>query len=196
MTGITLARNQLAHAETAIAAASHQPRYLLQDYREHAAQYLAYYDRIISIGIVEHVGRTELNVYFRALKEQLKPGGRALIHSIVRSGKPATVKLSSPWLSRYIFPGGHIPEVNELVQHAQAQGLVVTQQPFVHESFHYAETLRRWRQNFLANYSQLDANKYDERFKRMWIYYLCMCEGMFEGCGFRVVQVLLEKPLL
>ncbi|MDT8429731.1 MAG: cyclopropane-fatty-acyl-phospholipid synthase family protein [Pseudomonadales bacterium] len=194
-TGVTLARNQLEHAKALASGIEPRPEYLLQDYREHAAQHENYYDRIVSIGMVEHVGRGHLDNYFEAVNQQLRPGGKALIHSIVRSGKPATAKLSSPWLIKYIFPGGHVPEVFELTQNAQEQGLELVGEPFIHASFNYAETLRRWRQNFLAHYEKLDHKKYDMRFKRMWLFYFCMCEAMFEGCDVRVAQIVLEKPV-
>ena len=201
ITGITLAENQIEYARVQNEYATTQPGsqpifqpiFQLQDYREHAGNHKNYYDRIVSIGMVEHVGKNNLDEYFKAIAYQLKPGGRALIHSIARSGKPATVGLASPWLIKYIFPGGHIPEVKELCDAAEKQGLKLAAEPFLHGPFHYAETLRRWRQNFLLNFEQLDPEKYDDRFKRMWLFYYCMCEGMFEGCDFHVTQVLCEK---
>ncbi len=192
--GVTLAENQLRLAKLRAENMDNPPDYFLQDYREHAAQHQDFYDRIVSIGMFEHVGDKNHDVYFRAVQEQLKPGGRALIHSIVRSGRPSTASLSSPWLDKYIFPGGCIPEVGDIVKGGEKQGLELAHEPYIQPSFHYAETLRRWRANFAANAGRLNPAHYDARFTRMWIYYLAMCEAMFDGCGYRVAQTVFKKP--
>lgn len=192
--GITLAENQIATAHKRAKGIKPEPEYFLKDYREHASEYQEYYDRIISIGMLEHVGDESYNEYFQAVRSQLKPGGKALIHSIVRSGEESTAEMSSPWLDKYIFPGGCIPEIKDMIEIAQSQGLRLAHEPYIQDSFHYAETLRRWRANFLKNQDKLPLDPYDKRFRRMWIYYLAMCEAMFEGCGFRVVQNVFEKP--
>lgn len=192
--GVTLAETQLALAKEKIKGMDNQPIYYLSDYREHAKTHNNFYDRIISIGMFEHVGDQNYHEYFKAIYDQLKPGGQALVHSIVKAEEPATARMSSPWLETYIFPGGCLCHVNEMIAEAKTQGLVLHHEPFIHESFHYAETLRHWRANFLENMKKLDRKKYDQRFINMWIYYLAMCEGMFEGCGYRVAQILLRKP--
>jgi cyclopropane-fatty-acyl-phospholipid synthase len=191
--GITLAENQLGVAKHKATFLQNKPQYFLEDYREHAEKYAGMYDRILSIGMFEHVGHENNDAYFAAVNKLLAPGGRALIHSIVRSGKPGASNVGSPWLDKYIFPGGCIPEVQAMVDHGVAQGLELAHEPYIHPSFHYAETLRCWRKNFLAN-QHLLRGKYDARFQRMWIFYLAMCEAMFEGCGFRVAQVVFRRP--
>ena len=192
--GVTLAETQLALSKDKVERMDNKPIYHLSDYREHAKQHIEFYDRIISIGMFEHVGNQNFHEYFKAIYDQLKPGGLALVHSIVKPAIPTSVRLSSPWLEKYIFPGGCLCRVEEMVEEATQQGLTLAHEPFIHESFHYAETLRRWRANFLSNLEHLDPQKYDQRFINMWIYYLAMCEGMFEGAGYRIAQVLLKKP--
>ncbi|GJL85820.1 MAG: cyclopropane-fatty-acyl-phospholipid synthase [Micavibrio sp.] len=194
VSGVTLAKNQLAIAKDQAKYMKNLPQYFLQDYREHATEHESFYDRIVSIGMFEHVGDKNYGEYFKAVFDQLKPGGKALIHSIVRSGKPSTAELSSPWLDKYIFPGGCLCEVEDMVREGEQQGLKLAYEPYIQESFHYAETLRRWRENFVGNLDKLDSKKYDERFIRMWIFYFAMCEAMFDGCGYRVAQVVFEKP--
>ncbi len=196
VTGVTLSKQQfkLGQEKANQMDSKNKPSYYLQDYREHALTHQNYYDRIISIGMFEHVGDKNFGQYFKTVHDQLKPGGKALIHSIVRSGEPSTADLSSPWLDKYIFPGGCLCEIEDMVEEAENQGLSLAHEPFVQDSFHYAETLRRWRANFIENYHQLDSKVYDERFYRMWIYYLAMCEAMFAGCEYRVAQILFTKP--
>lgn len=192
-TGITLAENQIDFARNRISDQGHSPQFLLRDYREHANTHSALYDRIISIGMVEHVGEENIDTYFRSIAHMLAPEGRALVHSIVSTDGEPGAELSSPWLIKYIFPGGHIPGIRRLQQAANKNGLRLVAEPYRHDSFNYAETLRRWRTNFLNNYSQLDRDKYDARFKRMWLFYLCMCEAMFESRHCMVAQLVVEK---
>ncbi len=193
-TGISLAENQIQWAMEKAKPMTHRPAFYLEDYREHANAHENFYDRIISIGMFEHVGDKSYGEYFGAIYKQLKPGGKALVHSIVRSGEPSTAELSSPWLDKYIFPGGCLCEAEDMVREGEQQGLTLAHEPYIHESFHYAETLRRWRGNFLSNLDQLDPARYDERFIRMWVFYFVMCEAMFDGCSYRVAQVVFEKP--
>ncbi len=138
----------------------------------------------------EHVGKSQFVEYFRAIKSMLKSGGAALVHSIVRPHKGTT----SPWVDRYVFPGGYIPMVSEIVASATKAGLRLTAEPFIHDSFHYANTLRHWRRRFNASYPSLDHSRYDARFKRLWNFYLAGSEAAFEATGFRVAQVRVEKP--
>lgn len=193
VTGISLAENQIEVAKERVIKLGNKISYSLQDYREHAEQNQGAYDRIISIGMFEHVGDKTYNEFFEAVSKQLVPGGKALIHSIVRSGAQSTRKLSSPWLDSYIFPGGCIPYLPDMLAAAKEEGLETVCDPYLHDHFHYAETLRRWRENFLLNAGKLDSAKYDDRFKRMWIYYLAMCEAMFDGCGYQVGQIVFKK---
>lgn len=191
--GVTLAETQLAIAQERAKTMDNPPQYYLQDYREHALENQASYDRIISIGMFEHVGHQNYHEYFGAINRQLKPDGRALIHSIVKPINPSSARLSSPWLEKYIFPGGCLCQTDEMVTEAEKQGLELAHEPFIHDPFHYAHTLRHWRKNFLANIDKLDSQKYDQTFINMWTYYLAMCEGMFEGCKYHIAQVLFKK---
>lgn len=193
VTGITLAEKQAELAEQRSAGMSNKPRFLLQDYREHADTHAGNYDRLVSIGMLEHVGQENLRIYFAAVRKLLKSGGRAVIHSIVAPEKDTGKKIGSPWLVKYIFPGGYIPRVEEMAEAAERAGLTLDRPPCIHESFNYAETLRHWRRNFNEHYPSLDTGRYDSRFRRMWLYYFCMSEAMFAGHGCRVAQLVLNK---
>jgi cyclopropane-fatty-acyl-phospholipid synthase len=189
--GITLAEEQCKLARARIAPEyGNRLRYQLEDYRLHATQNAGTYDRVVSIGMFEHVGRHHFVDYFRAIEKFLKAGGRALIHSIVRPEPGYT----SPWIDKYIFPGGYIPALSEMTNSAKAAGLRLATDPFVHESFNYAQTLRYWRQRFNESYPSLDHGRYDDKFRRMWNFYLAGSEAAFDANGFCVAQVLVEKP--
>jgi cyclopropane-fatty-acyl-phospholipid synthase len=192
VTGITLAQNQQRTAEERSFEMENPPSFLLEDYREHAARHAREYDRIVSIGMFEHVGAEHHDTYFSAIERQLAPGGRALVHSILRPGTGRAADFSSPWLNRYIFPGGSIPNLDQVLSAARKSGLEAME-VFLHEPFHYAETLRRWRANFVENAHRLDPERYDDRFRRMWLFYLAMCEAMFDACGYHVAQVVLRR---
>lgn len=193
VTGITLAEEQLAVARTRTASNPGQVHFHLEDYRNHAASHQGHYDRIYSIGMFEHVGADSYPAYFGAIRDQLKPDGKALIHAIVTgNGATRNGKLSCLWLERYIFPGGEICGVDTMLKAASAAGLIPAVPPYMEPSFSYAETLRCWRTSFTRNMGRLDP-KYDERFRRMWLYYLAMCESMFDGCGFQVTQIVFQR---
>lgn len=188
--GITLAEEQCRLARAKIAPChANRLSYLLEDYRLHARHNAAAYDRIVSIGMFEHVGRRHFVEYFKAIKTLLKPGGAALVHSIIRPRPGYT----SPWIDKYIFPGGYIPSLKELTDSAEKAGLRLSTDPYIHESFHYANTLRHWRRRFNDAYPTLDHGHYDERFRRMWNFYLAGSEAAFDANGFFVSQVRVEK---
>ena len=192
VTGITLAANQLDLAKTRAQGMNNAPTFLLEDYREHAAKHPGGYDRIYSIGMFEHVGEDAYDQYFAAIKQQLAPGGKALIHSIVNASRESENLMNSPWLEKYIFPGGRIPDLPEMIDAADKQELRPAIAPYLQPPSDYAETLRRWRKNFVRNADKLDPKKYDARFKRMWVYYLAMSEAMFDGIGCQIAQVVFE----
>jgi len=190
VTGITLARTQLELARKHAAAMREpRPEYRLVDYRYHAADNSLAYDRIVSIGMFEHVGTGHFNEYFAAVRRMLSDDGLALIHSIMRRERSET----SSWTRKYIFPGGYIPTLDDTIAAARKAGLELAHEPFVHESFHYAETLRRWRRNFNDAWPGLDRRRYDERFRRMWNFYLAGSEAAFDENGMFVAQILLRK---
>lgn len=188
--GITLAEEQCRLARAKIAPChANRLSYLLEDYRDHAKRNTEAYDRIVSIGMFEHVGRRHFVEYFEAIKRLLKPGGAALVHSIIRPRPGYT----SPWIDKYIFPGGYIPTLNEMTNSAQKAGLRLSADPYIHESFNYANTLRHWRRRFNEAYPTLDHGHYDENFRRMWNFYLAGSEAAFDANGFFVAQVRVEK---
>ena len=188
--GITLAEQQYDFARTrANVVHGNRLRYRLQDYRDFAAANAERFDRIVSVGMFEHVGRHQFADYFGAIKRMLKPGGRALVHSIVRP----TPGKTSPWIDRYIFPGGYIPLDSELTDSGMRAGLTLERPAFVHESFHYANTLRHWRRRFNTRGESLDPKRYDTRFRRMWNFYLAASEAAFDATGYYVAQALFRK---
>lgn len=191
VTGITLASEQLAFAkQSALPEHGNRLRYLLADYRDHAAENPDRYDRIVSIGMFEHVGRPQFDTYFQAIERMLRPGGRALVHTIICPRKNAT----SPWIDKYIFPGGYIPTLQELTRSGLHTGLKLVCAPYVQDSFHYANTLRHWRKRFGDAFPNLNHQRYDERFRRMWNFYLAGSEAAFDAAGFNVAQAVFEKP--
>lgn len=189
--GITLAEEQFKLARARIDP-EHGNRlsYLLEDYRLHAAHSPEAYDRIVSVGMFEHVGKHQFVAYFNAIRAMLKSGGAALVHSIIRPHKGTT----SPWVDKYVFPGGYIPTLGEIIASAKSAGLRLSAEPFVHESFNYANTLRHWRKRFNSGYPGLDHSRYDTRFRRLWNFYLAGSEAAFDVTGFQVAHVRVEKP--
>ena len=190
VTGVTLAETQynLARKRTN-AMPGKSPEYRLIDYRVHAVDNPKAYDRIVSIGMFEHVGAKHFVDYFGAVHRMLADDGLALVHSIMRLQRSET----SPWMQKYIFPGGYIPTLEDTVAAAREAGLELAHEPFVHESFHYAETLRRWRRKFNQTWPALNQDRYDPHFRRMWNFYLAGAEAAFDENGMFVGQVLLKK---
>lgn len=172
VTGVTLSENQLATARARAFRAGMADRIDLRltDYRDLTDTF----DRIVSVGMLEHVGVPHYGDYFGKVADLLDPGGVALIHTIGRVSPPIT---QSQWINRYIFPGGYVPSLSELLPPLERSGL--WQQDIEVWRLHYARTLRCWRDNFDAN---LDTVRgwYDDRFIRMWRYYLTACIMAFE----------------
>jgi cyclopropane-fatty-acyl-phospholipid synthase len=185
VTGLTLSSEQLKVAERrAIAAGvADRVKFRLRDYREEHEVY----DRIVSVGMFEHVGVPHYKAFFRKLKELLTEDGVALLHSIGRMDGPAT---TNPWLRKYIFPGGYAPSLSEVVPVAEKVGLWITDIEILR--LHYAETLREWRARFTANRDQVKT-LYDERFCRMWEFYLAGSEVAFRWGGHLNFQMQLAK---
>ena len=155
----------------------------LQDYRTDKGQY----DRIVSVGMFEHVGAGHYLEYFRKIRELLDDEGVFLLHSIGRMEPPGT---TNPWLRKYIFPGGYTPALSEVLAAIEKAGLWVTDIEILR--LHYAETLREWHDRFQANRDKARA-LYDERFCRMWEYYLVGCEVAFRRMGQMVFQIQITK---
>ncbi|HZY17127.1 MAG TPA: cyclopropane-fatty-acyl-phospholipid synthase family protein [Ramlibacter sp.] len=191
VTGLTLSTEQLAFARDRLArrGAAQQADLRLQDYREVAD---GPYDAICSIEMVEAVGREYWPAYFDAVAGLLKPGGRACIQSIVIDDAlwPRYIR-STDFIQQYIFPGGCLPCPGEFRREARAAGLqVVDELAFGPD---YAETLRRWRDAFLAQRARILALGFDDRFLRTWEFYLAYCEAAFDQGSIDVVQYTLHK---
>ncbi len=187
VTGITLSAEQLAHAQARAESQGleRQVRFALRDYRQQSGRF----DRIVSVGMFEHVGLPNYRVFFRKLAELLSDDGVALVHSIAQRDPPCP---TNPWLERYIFPGGYTPALSEILPAIEAAGLWVTDLEVLR--LHYAETLRRWRQRFLKNRDRA-ASLYDERFCRMWEFYLAGSEVAFRHQGHMVAQIQIAKSI-
>ncbi len=185
VTGLTLSVEQLeeARARARREGLADRVRFLLEDYREHRGCY----DRIVSVGMFEHVGINHYRSFFAKLAELLTADGVALLHSIGRMAGPGS---TSPWIRRYIFPGGYIPALSEVLPVVESLGLWACDLEILR--LHYAETLRRWRERFLANRERV-RELYDERFCRMWEYYLVASEIFFRRLDGMVFQLQLAK---
>ena len=172
VTGITLSENQLAIARRRAAeeGLSDRVSFVLQDYRHTSGTF----DRIVSVGMLEHVGVPNYATYFSRVSELLAPDGIALIHTIGRSAPPMP---HDPWINRYIFPGGYVPSMSELA--APLEQAQLWQSDIEVWRLHYARTLRHWRSRFETHRDRV-LEMYDERFVRMFRYYFTICIISFE----------------
>jgi len=185
VTGVTLSTEQHRTANeraTALGVAD-RADFRLQDYRDLNQTF----DRIISVGMFEHVGVPNYQEYFDTVARLLDEDGVAVIHSIGRNSPP---NRTQPWVRKYIFPGGYIPALSEVLPAIERAGLWVTDMEVLR--LHYAETLRHWRERFLARRGEALA-MYDERFCRMWEFYLAASEVAFRELGHMVFQLQLTK---
>jgi len=188
--GVTLSTEQLGYANARIQRLGVTADLRLQDYRDIPD---APFDAICSIEMVEAVGRSYWPTYFQTVSRLLKPGGRACVQSIViDDALYARYIQSTDFIQQYIFPGGCLPCPSEFRRQAQAAGLqVVDEFAFGAD---YAETLRRWRDAFLARKAEVAALGFDERFMRIWEFYLAYCEAAFDTGDISLVQYTLVKP--
>lgn len=191
VTGINLAQEQIDLAQDRANEAKSEAVFKLADYREFARENPGAFDRILSIGMIEHVGRRKLKDFFDCIRRLLKPGGLAVVHCIV----DWPYRVTDPWLEHYIFPGGWVPRTTEMVDLANAAGLRPIAGPYHHDGVNYATTLAHWRQRFLANYHVLDPEKYPERFRRLWVFYLAGCEAAFRALGLHNAQTVYQRPV-
>ncbi|MFO1038348.1 MAG: cyclopropane-fatty-acyl-phospholipid synthase family protein [Geminicoccaceae bacterium] len=190
VTGVTLSREQYQYGNARAAALglSNRVRYLHKDYREAEGKF----DRVVSIGMLEHVGVANYPTLFRKIDSLLEPRGVSLVHSIGRMGGPS---YTNAWIRKYIFPGGYIPGVSEVVPAIEQSGLWITDIEILR--LHYAKTLQFWRDNFAANRDKAK-EIYDERFCRMWEYYLIASQVFFEyqdGMNFQI-QMAKERDVV
>ena len=185
--GVTLSTEQLAVAERRAKerGLADRVRFTLTDYRDLRGPF----DRIVSVGMFEHVGAPNYLAYFEQVRDLLTPDGIAVIHSIGRTDPPA---VTSPFIAKYIFPGGSIPALSEVTAAVEQSGLWTTDIEILR--LHYAETLRCWRMRFLAERDAV-REMYDERFCRMWEIYLGMSELSFRSGSHMVLQIQLAKQL-
>lgn len=184
VTGVTLSTEQhkIANQRAKAAGLANRAEFKLMDYREIAGKF----DRIVSIGMFEHVGVPHYGTYFATVSNLLSPDGVALIHSIGRSDPPG---ITSPWITKYIFPGGYVPALSEMTAAIEHHNLYTTDIEVWR--LHYAETLRHWHDRFVANIDKARA-LYDDRFCRMWRYYLIASELTFRLNRQVVFQVQLS----
>jgi cyclopropane-fatty-acyl-phospholipid synthase len=184
VTGVTLSTEQLALAQERAAKAglAERARFELKDYRDLNGPF----DRIVSVGMLEHVGAPNLRAYFETVKRLLTDDGVAVIHTIARMTPPS---LTNGFTRKYIFPGGYVPALSELTAAVEDAGLWIADIEILR--IHYAETLRHWRARFMADPEIPDL--YEARFRRMWEYYLASAELGFRYGTQMVAQVQLCK---
>jgi cyclopropane-fatty-acyl-phospholipid synthase len=185
VTGVTLSTEQLqaANARAAEKHLSRSAKFLLQDYRDIPGPF----DRIVSVGMFEHVGVDFYNAYFKRCAELLTDEGVMVLHSIGRSTGP---DVTSPWITKYIFPGGYIPAMSEVMPAIERAGLLVCDIEILR--LHYAETLKAWRERFMARREEA-VQLYDNRFARMWEFYLAASEMAFRKQNLMNFQIQLTK---
>jgi cyclopropane-fatty-acyl-phospholipid synthase len=185
VSGITLSTEQLEFAKTRVADALDDGRldFQLLDYRDVKGRF----DRIVSVGMFEHVSVDHYDSFFRKCRELLDDDGVVVLHSIGRSDAPG---FTNPWIAKYIFPGGYIPALSEVLPAVERSGLVITDIEILR--LHYAETLRHWRQRFLSRRTAA-VELFDERFARLWEFYLSVSEMAFRYQGMMVFQMQIAK---
>ena len=183
--GVTLSQEQLKRSVDRVAAAGLSDRvsFRLIDYRKLTGQF----DRIVSVGMFEHVGVPHYSEYFAKVRNLLSPDGIALIHTIGRAAPPSS---TNPWVAKYIFPGGYVPALSEMSAAMEKSGLWPTDVEVWR--LHYAMTLSHWLQRFDANIDKVRA-LYDDRFCRMWRYYLVASEMTFREGRQCVFQMQLAR---
>jgi cyclopropane-fatty-acyl-phospholipid synthase len=145
------------------------------------------FDRIVSVGMFEHVGVGHYRKFFETVARCLDPEGVALLHAIGRSDGPG---FTNPWIAKYIFPGGYIPALSEVLPAIERAGLLVCDIEILR--LHYAETLKAWRERFMARREEV-IQLYDERFARMWEFYLASSEMAFRKQNLMNFQIQLAK---
>lgn len=185
VTGLTLSAEQLRVARETAAGRGlgNQVEFLLQDYREHPETY----DRIVSVGMFEHVGKQNVQRFFDSVCQALADNGVALLHTIGSRKPPEPV---NPWIRRYIFPGGYIPSISDIAPAVERAGLVTTDIEVLRR--HYAFTLKEWNRRFQGARERFAESK-GERFCRMWEFYLVICQTAFEVGDLVVLQWQLAR---
>jgi cyclopropane-fatty-acyl-phospholipid synthase len=193
VTTTTISREQHALAAQRVSEAGVDDRVtlLLEDYRDLAGTY----DKLVSIEMIEAIGAPYLDSYFGKLGTLLRPGGRALVQAItIEDHRYAQALASVDFIKRHVFPGSFIPSVQAmLAAKTRASDLALVR--FDDFGLSYARTLEAWRERFLGSLGQVRAQGFDDRFMRMWEFYLAYCEGGFRERSIGVAHLLMEKPL-
>ena len=186
--GITLSENQLEYSKKRAKELNleNQVRFKLIDYRQLNEKF----DRVVSVGMLEHVGKKFYNKYFKSVSNFLTDDGVALIHTI---GSVMTPRDPHPWISKYIFPGGYTPSLSELARPIENSDLVIADMEVLR--MHYSHTLRHWKNRFMGKKNEV-LEMFDEKFFRMWEFYLAGCEMAFKWGDQVVFQFQLSKKLL
>ena len=185
--GITLSENQFEYSKKKVKDMNleNQVEFRLIDYRQLTEKF----DKIVSVGMFEHVGRKFYKKYFEQVSNLLSDDGVALIHTIGSVNPPRDPQ---PWITKYIFPGGYTPSMSEVIGPIEKSGLIVSDVEVLR--MHYSHTLRNWKERFLKNKSKVLA-MFDENFFRMWEFYLTSCEMAFKWGDQVVFQFQLTKDL-
>ena len=185
--GITLSENQFETASKRVQeeGLSEKITFKLQDYRDENETY----DRIVSVGMFEHVGIKYFKEYLKKTYDLLKDSGVFLLHTIGQRGVPTA---TSPWIRKYIFPGGYIPSLSDIIHETEKLNINITDIEILR--LHYAHTLTRWYKNVQKNKSQI-INMFDERFYRMWEFYLLASKYSFVNMGNVVFQIQISKNI-
>jgi cyclopropane-fatty-acyl-phospholipid synthase len=187
VTGVTLSTEQhaVSNRRAEEMGLADRVKFELMDYRSLEGPF----DRIVSVGMFEHVGLPHYQQFFDKVHQLLAPDGVGLLHTIGRiDGAGST----NPWIRKYIFPGGYCPALSEVMPRIERTGMWTTDVEILR--MHYAETLRAWRERFLANWDEV-ARIYDERFCRMWEFYLCGSETAFRNSGHVVFQIQMARKV-
>tara|TARA_Y100000992_G_scaffold285495_1_gene236500 strand:- start:359 stop:1546 length:1188 start_codon:yes stop_codon:yes gene_type:complete len=187
VTGITLSENQFEYSQKKAKELNleNQVQFKLVDYRQLNEKF----DRVVSVGMFEHVGRKFYQTYFNQVQKFLNDDGVALIHTIGSVNPPRDPQ---PWITKYIFPGGYTPSLSEIARPIENSGLVLSDLEVLR--VHYAHTLRNWKQRFLSKKENV-LEMFDEKFLRMWEFYLASCEMVFKWGDQVVFQLQLTKKI-
>jgi len=185
--GITLSKNQFAYSNKKAKEMNmdNQVEFRLCDYREVEEKF----DRIVSVGMMEHIGRKFYKIFFNKVHEILNDDGIALLHTIGSVNPP---RQPQPWITSFIFPGGYTPSLSQLTTPVERSGLILTDLEILR--MHYSHTLRHWKERFLKNKDKA-LKMFDEKFYRMWLFYLVSCEQAFKWGDQVVFQLQLTKEL-
>ena len=185
VTGITLSKNQFDYSNKKVKEMNlgNQVDFKLIDYRQLNEKF----DRIVSVGMFEHVGRKFYKTYFNQVSKLLKDDGISLIHTIGSVNSPRD---PHPWITKYIFPGGYTPSLSEIAGPIEKSGLIISDMEVLR--MHYSHTLRHWKERFLSKKQEV-LEMFDEKFMRMWEFYLASCEMAFKWGDQVVFQLQLTK---